>query len=244
MDITFKGKQVLVTGAGKGIGFGIAKRLSQYGAKVIALSRTEDDLKKLKQEAPGVETVCIDISDWTTTREAISKLPAIDCLVNNAGIAICAPFLEASPEDFDKIFNINVKAIVNISQVVAKQMIDRGKGGSIVNVSSQASQAALADHALYGSSKSAVDMLTKVMALELGPHNIRVNSVNPTVTMTDMARVGWSEPNKADAMRAKIPLRRFAEVHEVVDAIVYLLSDKSSMINGVTLPVDGGFLAS
>ncbi|RZF46194.1 hypothetical protein LSTR_LSTR011548 [Laodelphax striatellus] len=201
MDINFNGKQFLVTGAGKGIGFSVAKRLSDAGAQVIALSRTEADLKKLKQEAPNVEPICIDVSDWTKTREIINQLPAVDGLVNNADFQKLI---------FYRIFNINVKAIVNISQVIAKQMIEKGRAGSIVNVSSQASQAALTDHAIYGSSKAAVDMLTKVMALELGPHNIRVNAVNPTVTMTDMARVGWSEPNKAQAMRDKIPLRRFA----------------------------------
>lgn len=105
---------------------------------------------------------------------------------------------------------MNVKAVFNVSQVVAKDMVDKGIKGSIVNLSSQASQAALLDHAAYCASKGAVDMLTKVMAMELGPHGIRVNSVNPTVTMTDMGRLGWADPAKAGPMLAKIPLGRFA----------------------------------
>nr|CAD7573890.1 unnamed protein product [Timema californicum] len=96
---------------------------------------------------------------------------------------------------------------------------------------------------VYCGTKGAVDMLTRTMALELGPHNIRVNSVNPTVVMTAMGKLGWSTAEKADSMLAKIPLGRFAEVHEVVDAIIFLLSDKSSMVSGISLPVDGGFLA-
>jgi len=96
---------------------------------------------------------------------------------------------------------------------------------------------------VYCGTKGALEMVSKVMALELGPKNIRVNCVNPTVVLTDMGRLGWSEPSKANAMLSKIPLGRFAEVNEVVEAVLFLLSDKASMINGVFLPVDGGFLA-
>ena len=122
-------------------------------------------------------------------------------------------------------------------------MIDRKSGGAIVNLSSQAGLAALKDHLVYGAAKAAVDGLTRNMALEYGPHNIRTNSVNPTVTWTDMAKVGWSDPAVAADMVSKIPLGRFAEPPEVVDAIMFLLSDKSSMVNGITLPIDGGFVA-
>merc|ERR1719370_2454787 len=115
-------------------------------------------------------------------------------------------------------------------------MISSTKPGSIVNVSSQASQAALTDHTIYCG--------TKVAALELGPKKIRVNAVNPTVTMTAMGKVGWSDPAKAGPMLAKIPLGRFAEVEDVVNCILFLLSEKAAMVNGVTLPIDGGFLAT
>jgi len=168
----------------------------------------------------------------------------MDGLVNNAAVAICEPFLEVKPEDFDLMFNANVKQVINVSQIVAKKMISEGKPGSIVNVSSQASQAALADHTIYCGTKGALDMITKVAALELGPKNIRVNAVNPTVTMTAMGKVGWSDPAKAGPMLAKIPLGRFAEVEDVVNCILFLLSEKAGMVNGVTLPIDGGFLAT
>lgn len=102
---------------------------------------------------------------------------------------------------------------------------------------------ALQDHVVYCASKGAVDQITRVSALELGPFNIRCNSVNPTVVLTELGRKGWSEPTKRDWMLNQIPLRRFAEVDEVVDAIVFLLSDRSSMINGAILPIDGGFTA-
>eukprot|EP01137_Pigoraptor_chileana_P019742 Opistho-2@81189 len=122
-------------------------------------------------------------------------------------------------------------------------MVESRKGGSIVNISSQASQRPLVNHTAYCASKGALDQLTRVMALELGPHNIRVNCVNPTVVMTDMGRLGWSDPAKAGPMLSRIPLNRFAEVSDVVNATLFLLSDRSGMVHGCMLPVDGGFLA-
>ncbi|XP_025050436.1 L-xylulose reductase [Alligator sinensis] len=107
-------------------------------------------------------------------------------------------------------FDVNLRAVLQVSQIVARQLIARGAPGAIVNVSSQASQRALQGHTVYCSTKSALDMLTKMMALELGPHKIRVNAVNPTVVMTDMGRINWSEPQKAGAMLGRIPLGRFA----------------------------------
>ncbi|KAG2461113.1 RFNG acetylglucosaminyltransferase, partial [Polypterus senegalus] len=130
------------------------------------------------------------------------------------------------------------------AEIVAREMKVRGTGGSIVNISSQASQAAIKDHAVYCATKGALDMLTKVMALELGPHKIRVNSVHPTVVLTAMGRFRWEDPENAKYMISRIPLGKFAEVEDVVNAILFLLSNKSSMINGALLPVDGGFLAS
>jgi len=137
----------------------------------------------------------------------------------------------------------NVTQVLVISQVVAKRMISRGIGGAIVNVSSQASQLAIPDHSSYCTSKAALDQLTKMMALELGPHNIRTNAVNPTVVLTPLGKRDWSDPKKAAPMLAKIPLGRFAQSREISEAIVFLLSDRASMINGVTLPIDGGLLS-
>merc|ERR1719367_2049102 len=142
------------------------------------------------------------------------------------------------------MFNSNVKQVINVTQVVVTKMMAEGRGGSIVNVSSQASQAALADHTVYCATKGALDMITKVAALEFGPHQIRVNAVNPTVTMTEMGKVGWSDPAKAGPMLAKIPLGRFAEVDDVVQCIVFLLGPGSALVNGITMPIDGGFLAT
>lgn len=142
----------------------------------------------------------------------------------------------------DKHFNLNVKATMNVTQVVAQGMIKR-KSGAIVMMSSQAAKAALKDHLVYSATKAAMDSMTQTLALELGPHGIRVNSVNPTVVNTDMGKVGWSDPAVAKGMTDKIPLGRFCEPEEVANLVVYLLSDKATMVSGIHCPIDGGFLA-
>ncbi|XP_055510138.1 L-xylulose reductase [Leucoraja erinacea] len=244
MEICLAGKRALVTGAGKGIGRATVKALLACGAEVIAVTRTQSDLDSLVQECPKILTICADLSNWEATEKALKDIGRVDLLVNNAAVALLEPFLEMTEGAIDKSFDINVKAMLHVSQIIAKGMKCRGAGGAIVNLSSQASQCALKDHAVYCATKGAVDMLTKVMALELGPHKIRVNTVNPTVVMTAMGRIGWSDPAKASGMLSRIPLGRFAEVEDVVNTIIFLLSDKSAMITGTALPVDGGFLAS
>lgn len=243
MEINFVSKKALVTGAGKGIGRDICKALFNGGAEVYALSRTKSDLDSLVAEMPGIHPICADMLNLKDTVAALEALGGIQLLVNNAGFVVLESFLEVTEESYDKIMDINLKAALFLSQSIAKKMIAEGKGGSIVNISSQASQVALKDHTVYCASKGALDQLTRMMALELGPHNIRTNAVNPTVVWTDMARKAWSDPVKSGEMLSKIPMKRFAEVKDVVNAVMYLLSDKSDMINGVTLPIDGGFLA-
>lgn len=136
--------------------------------------------------------------------------------------------------------NVNVKAVFNVTQSLLPNMND---GGSIVNVSSLASLRALTNHSIYSASKAAVDSLTRSFALELGPRNIRVNSVNPTVVLTKMSIPNWSEPVKAEKMKSRIPLHRFAELNEVCDPIIFLLSERSSFVNGHSLPIEGGCCA-
>lgn len=241
MAIDLTGKRAMVTGAGKGIGRTIAALLSECGAEVVALSRTSDDLESLSREI-GCRTLVTDLEDPDAAADAAREAGEVDLLINNAGISIPQPFLNTSVESLDRTMSVNLRSVLIISQVIAKGMIERGRGGSIVNISSQASLVALADHASYCASKGALDQLTRVMALELGPHGIRVNSVNPTVTLTPMAEMAWSEQSKRDAMLAKIPLGRFAKPTEIARTVAFLLSDHSAMINGVTLPIDGGYV--
>lgn len=243
MEVEFSGKRALVTGAGKGIGRVIATQLSAYGAEVVALSRTQSDLDSLRDEI-GCKCITVDLADAAAARDAAEAAGAVDLLVNNAGIALLEPFLETTVEAFDQVMAVNVRAALILSQVIARQMIARGKGGAIVNLSSQASFRALWNHTAYCASKAALDQLTRMMALELGQHNIRVNAVNPTVTLTPMGEMAWGDPAKSGPMLARTPIGRFARPIDVADAVTYLLSDHAAMIHGVTLPVDGGFLTT
>ncbi len=239
----FRQRRVLVTGAGKGIGREIASMLNLFNAQVVALSRTEKDLQSLQEEI-GCQTIVADLADPHSARQAAEQAGEIDLLVNNAAISILEPFLKTSVEAWDKTMAINLRAVMIVSQVVVKQMIERGIAGSIVNVSSMASFQALPDHAAYCASKAGLDQLTAVMAVELGQHGIRVNSVNPTVVLTEMGKRAWSDPVKGGPMLARIPLRRFAECEDVASVVCFLLTGGAAMLNGLALHIDGGFLAT
>jgi L-xylulose reductase len=236
-------KRALVTGAGKGIGREIASLLASLGAKVIAVSRSADDLASLSRDI-HCQTIVADLTAIDACRDAAERAGPVDLLVNNAGISIPQSFLETTPEAFDQTMAVNVRAALVISQIVARGMVAEHRGGAIVNVSSQASMVGLLNHAAYCASKGALDQLTRVMALELGPHNIRVNAVNPTVTLTPMGEMAWGDPKKSGPMLARIPLGRFAKPAHIASAVAYLLGDQAAMIHGVTLPIDGGFLAT
>lgn len=241
----FTGKRILVTGAGQGIGRDLVVALVAAKAEVVAVSRTRAHLDSLAAElgTTSLKTIAVDLADWDATRAALAGLGPVDGLVNNAAVAVIENFLDMTKEGLERTLNVNLTAVLNVSQVVARDMVQRGRGGSIVNISSQASMAALEGHTAYGASKAAVDQATRVLALELGKHKIRVNCVNPTVVLTDMGKL-WLDPAKGGPMLSKIPLGRFAEVKEVVDAVLFLLSDNAGMINAITLPVDGGFLST
>ena len=144
---------------------------------------------------------------------------------------------------FDKVIDINARGTLLVTKYASKSMIAAGNGGAIVNVSSQASLVGLAGHVSYASSKGAVDALTRVSALELGKHNIRVNAVNPTVVMTPMSEWYWGREDIGGPLLQAMPLHRWATELDCAGPIVFLLSDAASMISGVCLPIDGGFTA-
>ncbi|XP_071478354.1 L-xylulose reductase-like [Diadema antillarum] len=244
MEIRFSGKRALVTGAGKGIGRGIAIALAKYGASVTAVTRSQADLDSLKAEIPSVETICLDVLDWDKTNELLSPLSAFDLLVNSAGVCRGESCLEVSTKEYEDIMMINHRAVLQITKIVAKKMIERGQGGSIVNISSVASLQGIKNLPVYSSTKGALDSYTKVAALEFAQHKIRVNCVNPTVVLTPLAKKFWNQSETRDSMLARIPLGRLLEVEDVVNPVLFLLSDKSAMINGITLPIDGGAFAA
>lgn len=236
----FTGKRVLLTGAGKGIGRVLAEMLLARGAIVVALTRSASDVAEL--QALGAEAHQVDLADPVATRAAARAACPCDYLISNAGTTELQSFLETTTEAFDHLMAVNTRAPMIVAQEYARDVIARGAKGAIVNVSSVASFVGIPDHAAYCTSKAGVDGLMRVMAKELGPQGIRVNNVNPTVTLTPMAVKAWSDPEKSAGMLNRIPLGRFAESAEVGEVVLFLLSDAASMMNGVSLPVDGGYM--
>ncbi|XP_032178080.1 carbonyl reductase [NADPH] 2-like isoform X2 [Mustela erminea] len=244
MRLNFSGGRALVTGAGKGIGRGTVKALHALGAAVVAVSRTNTDLVSLSEQCPGIETVCVDLGDWEATERALGNVGPVDLLVNNAATLQTQPFLEVTKHVFDRTFNVNLRSVVQVSQIVARGLIQRGVPGSIVNVSSMVAHVTFPNLAVYSSTKGAMTALTKVMAAELGPYKIRVNSVNPTVVPTAMSQKVLTDPDFARKLKERHPLRKFAEMEDVVNSILFLLSDRSASTSGSGILVDAGYLAS
>jgi len=236
----FSGRRALVTGASSGIGRAVAVRLAQSGAAVTAVGRNAAALDALQAEA-GCAPLMVDVANAVELERTLATLPAFDLVVNCAGIALLESALDLQAESFDAVMAVNARAAALVATRCGRAMIAAGVRGSIVNVSSQASLVALDAHLCYCASKAAVDAVTRSLCLEFGPHGIRVNSVNPTVTLTPMAERAWADPAKSAAALGNIPLGRFAQVEEVVAPILFLLSDGASMVSGVALPVDGGY---
>lgn len=246
----FSGMTALVTGATKGMGRDIALALAKAGCTVGATGRDADDLATLKAEINKTGGTCETYqADLSTVDETVAMaehfrdlFTPFDILINNAGVTWVERIVDLDVDHWNTIMNVNLRAPALVSKVVAKKMMDRKKG-SIVNIASLASATALEEHAAYCSSKFGLHGLTKVMALELGPYNIRVNAVGPTVVMTPMGKKVWGSPEKGDPMKSKIPMGRFVEPDEVVQTVLFLASDAAGMISGELILVDGGYMA-
>jgi len=239
MEDYFKGKRFVVTGSSAGMGEKITSRLLELGAFVYAVEKDE----YVGEDTPNIKRIQCDVSDWDTAYEKMLEIGPVHGLVNNAGVAVIEPFFDVTQFGWDNTLNVNGRAIVRVSQAVAKNMIDAGIKGSIVNISSTISTRAIPDHVTYCASKGAVNQITRTMAIELGKYGIRTNNVNPTVVLTRMGKIAWSDPAKSKPILNRIPLGRFAEANDIANAVIFMLSDYSTMINGTALVVDGGFLA-
>ncbi|MFO7632925.1 MAG: glucose 1-dehydrogenase [Caldilinea sp.] len=244
------GKRALITGGSKGIGAETAIVLAQAGADVAVVGRDRAGLQATADQVAATGRRCVSIEADMRTAEgplhaaevALAAFGTIDILVNNAGIARIAPILESSLADWEETLAVNLRAPYLLAQALAPKMIEQ-RSGKIINVSSQAGVVAIEGHASYAASKGGLNMLTKVMALEWGLHNIQVNAVAPTVILTPMGTRVWGDPVKAEPMLAKIPLRRFGQPVEVADLILFLASPASDLITGETILIDGGYTA-
>jgi NAD(P)-dependent dehydrogenase (short-subunit alcohol dehydrogenase family) len=244
------GKRALITGATKGIGADIARAFAAAGAQLVLSGRDEGELDAARatlsdRYGAQVRTAAVDLArpegPDTLAGAAAEAFGGLDVLVNNAGISHPQQAVDTDPALFDATIAVNLRAPALLAAAVGAAMVRQGTGGAIITVASAAALAPLPDHYAYCASKAGLVMATKVLARELGPHGIRANSVCPTVVLTEMGQRVWGEDAKAAPMLARIPLGRFAVPHEVSDAVVWLASDAASMVNGVDLPLDGGY---
>ena len=238
----FAGRTVLVTGASGGIGGATVRRLAAAGADVIASGRSVEALEQLSADT-GARPLPFDLTSEDSVRSALEGLDlwgVVNC--GGFGGEIATP-MDTDIAVFDKVISINARGALLVTKYASASMVRLGRGGAIVNVSSQASLVALNGHISYGSSKAALDNITRVSALELGQYGIRVNSVNPTVVMTEMSAWYWGRPDIEGPFLEAMPLGRWATEDEIAAPIVFLLSDAASMISGVSLPIDGGYTA-
>ena len=234
------GRTILVTGASGGIGGEIVRQLVAADAQVIASGRSAEALEALAAET-GARPLPFDLTSEDSVRDALDGLDVWG-VVNCGGFGgeIATP-METDIDVFDKVMTINTRGALLVIKYTSRSMIRLGRGGAIVNVSSQASLVALAGHISYGSSKAALDNITRVCALELGPHNIRVNGVNPTVVMTPMSAWYWARDDIQGPFLDQMPLGRWATEADIAAPVVFLLSDGAAMISGVSLAIDGGY---
>jgi len=243
----FKGRTAVVTGATKGIGRDIALALAHAGADLGLTGRNRQELAEVAAEVRAAGVACqTRPADLASAQECLqlaehfaAALPRIDILVNNAGLSFPEKLVDLEVGHWDTTLAVNLRAPALISKVIARKMIAAG-GGVIVNIASNACLAGIEEHAAYCASKFGLNGLTKVMAVELGPHHIRVNAIAPTVVLTPMGTQVWGDPRKADPVKAKIPLGRFAWPREGTAAGLFLASEGAGLIHGETLIIDGG----
>ena len=241
------GKRALVTGGGRGIGLAAASALAAAGAHVTLAARTkqeiEDAAAAISARGEQAEALPLDVTDIDAVRRAVAAAKPFQILINNAGINRPAYLPDVKVEDFDAIFALNVRAAFFMAQAVALKLVEAKLPGSIVNVSSQMGHVGAARRTVYCASKHAVEGFTKAMAIELAPHNIRVNSLGPTFLETPMTRPFFENKAFRDEVLSKIKLGRLGQLEEIAGAIVFLASDTSSLMTGSALVLDGGWTA-
>jgi len=248
----FKGKVAIITGGNRGIGKGISLRLAEEGAMVVIVGRDEIAAKNVLEEIKKYRQKCIFIKiDVGNKKEVdamvetvIKNFGKVDILVNNAGVIIRCPFLDLTEEIWDKTININLKGYYLCAQAVAKEMVKRGNGGKIVNITSVQGLKVWPEyfHTPYEVSKAGIIMLTKQLAYELAPYRINVNAIGPGPTETELFAKISEDPERINSVIKKIPLGRVAKPSDVASAVAYLSSNDADYITGITLFVDGGRL--
>lgn len=241
------GLRALVTGASSGIGLGAAAALAGAGAHVTLVARRQAELDAVAEaiRAAGgqAQSLALDITDIAATADAVAAHGPFDILVNSAGLARHAPALDTTPEDYDAVMGLNLRAAHFLTRAVARGLIDAGKPGSLINISSQMGHVGGPDRSVYCASKHAIEGMTKAMALEWAPHGIRVNTICPTFIRTPLGEQTLKDPAKKAWILSKIKLGRVGEIADIMGPVVFLASPAAALITGTHLLVDGGWTA-
>jgi NAD(P)-dependent dehydrogenase (short-subunit alcohol dehydrogenase family) len=245
------GRVVVVTGASKGIGRELIGLLAETGAVIVPTARTDSDLAAIASEAQSrgiaVYPQRLDVRDIGSIEEAVSAIVAahgrIDVLVNNAGLGFARAAFDVTEADWDEMMAVNLRGVFFMSKAVARTMATAGRGGRIINISSQGGLVGLPDAAIYCASKGGLNMLTKTLALEWAKDAITVNAIAPTFIYTPGTAPILDEPTMRASVLGKIPLGKFALTDDVASAIIYLASEAGRMVTGTVLVVDGGWTA-
>ncbi|MDP4022976.1 glucose 1-dehydrogenase [Methylobacterium sp. NEAU 140] len=239
------GKVAVVTGGARGIGLAVARAYAREGARVVVADLNAEGARAAAEDlGGGALGLVVDVADAGSVAAMIAAIVEscgrIDILMNNAGIGANTPFLETRLEDWNRILGVNLTGAFLVAQGCAREMVRVGEGGKIVNIASLSGQRGANGRAAYGSAKAGLELLTKVMAVELAEHGINVNNIAPGAIETDIARIMHDRATRA-AYGRLIPMVRYGTPEEIADAAVFLCSDEARYVHGHTLNVDGGF---
>lgn len=238
------GRRAIVTGAGRGIGLAAAAALAEAGAQVTLIARTASEIEAAAEAIDkGAVAEVLDVSDITAVQTFFANRSAYHVLVNNAGTNRPMPMWEVSEEDYDAVYDLNVKSAFFVAKACAKQMIAASISGSLIHMSSQMGHVGGPNRSLYCGSKWALEGMNKAFALDLAPHNIRSNTIAPTFIETPLTKPYFEDEAFRSSVLTKIKLGRIGQVEDLMGAVVYLASDASSMMTGTSMIVDGGWTA-
>jgi NAD(P)-dependent dehydrogenase (short-subunit alcohol dehydrogenase family) len=245
-SLRLDGQRALVTGASKGLGRACAIALAEAGATVTLAARSlpamEASVASLSARGLLARAIALDVTDRAAARRAIAESGPYDILVNNAGTNIRQSFLDVTDEALDTLMALNVTAAFVVAQAVVRGMVDAGIPGSIVNMSSVNGHVAGMNRTVYTATKHAIEGLTKAMAVELGPRNIRVNTICPTFFETPLTAPLLADERVMAATLKSLPIGRIGQVEDLMGAVVFLCSPAAAMITGASLLIDGGLL--